>query len=222
MELNQVLSSVREDDEWIIPHDAHHAFYEHAVIRAQAIAVLHQCIIDNQIERAGAGRSRDTDLQLLYKAGSWIDFYRKTPRKGMEGWRGPAVVLAALGEGMLTVRFQAHSFDVPTNQCRPHILRNPLSSLNSSGPPVRAITAPATRAVAPPKASAAIEDDGQDAMFVIAETDEEFGILVSITSLMPLGSQKLHSVSMFKGILRPNKAAEQDDLALFKLGLEAS
>ena len=83
----------REDDDFIIPGEAHHAFYEHMVVRAKAISVLHQCIIDNQIERANTGRSRNTDLQALYKPGQWVDFWRKTPRKGWKGGEDPQLFL---------------------------------------------------------------------------------------------------------------------------------
>ena len=136
----------------------------------------------------------------------------------MEGWRGPAVVLAKLGEGMLTVRFQSTRFDVATNQCRPHLVRTPIASLQNSGPPAPAISDDNQ----PKPLAALVLDTESGAMFVTETDDEEFGLLVSVTALMPLNTQRLHAVVMYQGVLRPNKAAVQDNLELFNLGLKAA
>jgi hypothetical protein len=45
------------------------------------------------------------------------------------------VVLATLGEGYITVRWQSHTLDVPVTQVRPHLIRSPTAALHNSGKP---------------------------------------------------------------------------------------
>jgi hypothetical protein len=123
-----------EDGEFIVPEEAHGVFYEHQIVRSKAIAAFQQALIDERIERLSTARNR-TNNQMSYVPGAWVDFYRRTVSKQLEGWRGPAVVLALNGEGYITIRWQSHTLDVPVTQVRPHLLRTPNAALHNSGNP---------------------------------------------------------------------------------------
>ena len=107
--------------------------------------------MEERIQRNLKGRNR-TAIQFAYKPGMYVDFWRKTEKKQLQGWRGPATVLALLGEGYLTLRWQSHVLDIPVNHCRPHVHRVPLAI------PATAKPNASIEEAAAPEAAAALEE----------------------------------------------------------------
>ena len=132
-----------EDQEFVFPVEAHNVFYEHQIIRAKAIACFHEALIDERIQRNLSGRSR-TAVAQNYIPGMSVDFYRKSERKQLEGWRGPATILALTVEGYVTLRWQSHNLDIPVNHIRPHLDVFPRPALPA---PALAAVVPALPAV---------------------------------------------------------------------------
>ena len=111
------------------------AFFEHQIIRAKAIAVFHQSLLLSGLARVNHSRPRTTDQQL-FTPGQWVDIWRKPRNKSHAAWRGPCVVVALLGSGFITVRWQSVYYDIPIHHARPHYLQTPAAALENSGPPV--------------------------------------------------------------------------------------
>jgi hypothetical protein len=125
---------VDDESEFVSQHsDSSHGFYEHQIIRSRAIAVFHQAMLHQGMTKAVKGRTR-TNQQALFKPGDWVDIFRKPTNKNLMGWRGPAVVIALLGEGHVTCRWQSVFFDMPINLIRPHQTTTANASLESTGP----------------------------------------------------------------------------------------
>ena len=83
-----------EDSEYLVPIEAHTVFYEHQLVRSKAIASFHAAVIEERVERTLAGRSRNNAIQQKYTPGMHVDFFRKSEKKQLEGWRGPATILS--------------------------------------------------------------------------------------------------------------------------------
>ena len=109
-----------EEMEQISGYSDTEPFYEHAHVRMRAIQTFHQALLQHRMERALASRPRKGDVRT-YSPGDIVDVWRNPKQKSLAGWRGPATVLAQVGEGMLTVRWQSSLFDVPIHHVRPHL-----------------------------------------------------------------------------------------------------
>ena len=216
-----------EDNEFIVPPDSHGLFYEHQLCRAKAITAFQQALIDERIERLSSSRNR-TNNQSTYIPGMWVDFYRKTSTKQLEGWRGPAVVLALLGEGYVTIRWQSHTLDVPVPQLRPHLLRAPTAALHNSGKPTVLALPEVPQEIAignDPERAAFIEASCEDLWekFYFADAsdpiaDPSFDALVSCVALMPLNVQAIHAIRIQNGRVISTQAAMADFHVIFNLG----
>ena len=73
------------------------------------------------------------------------------------------MIVAMIGDGFISVRWQSVNFDVPVHHCRPHHTATPLASISDTGPPVPALLPPpgledATEAAAVADASMFVED----------------------------------------------------------------
>ena len=152
------------------------SFFEHAAVRAKAIAHFHQSLLATGLARVNTSRPR-SDEQRTYKVGEWVDCWRKPKNKDRSGWRGPCVIINLLGEGMLTVRWQGVYMDIPVHHARPHLTSTPTATLNATGPPVPAL-------IAPP-AAAAIADvsqapAGEEPLFVGIVDFEEQAVFLSL------------------------------------------
>ena len=217
--------------EYVYPLEAHNIFYEHNIARAKAIACFHQALIDQRLERNLQGRNRTTVSQL-YSAGQLVDFYRKPERKQLEGWRGPAVVLAPTGEGYITLRWQSHNLDIPVNHIRPHILLHPTTPLGTIAPsnpsavvPPVVIPAIASEPPVPVLTDTAAHVLWEQYWFSEASDyipDESFLTLVSVVATMPIGRSVVHGISVKNSTLQPSAAAQRDFCVLYNLGKEAA
>ena len=94
-------------------------FYKHQLCRVRATQALQEAILQSRVNRTSRARPR-TENAMIYSVGTEIDIYKRTTRKDLSGWRGPAVVVAVSGEGMVTVRWQGQYMDVLPHMCRPH------------------------------------------------------------------------------------------------------
>ena len=211
----------QEDDEFIVPEEAHNIFYEHLLVRTKAIAAFQQALVDERIERNLASRNR-TDNQMSYKPGQSVDFWKRSERKQLEGWRGPATILQLLGEGFASVRWQSQIIDVPINQIRPHIFRTPIPALPA--PP-----APPQLTDAPPAAiqeSIHFMNSSWEEYYHLEAVDNPidtaFEALVSVASSLPVTNQVIHGVINRKGVIGPTEAAARDNCVLFNLGKQTA
>ena len=214
-----------EDSEYLVPIEAHTVFYEHQLVRSKAIASFHAAVIEERVERTLAGRSRNNAIQQKYTPGMHVDFFRKSEKKQLEGWRGPATILSLLGEGYVTLRWQSHSLDIPVNHIRPHIHVAPIVAAPT--PPTVA-SVPAVEPAAP-----AIVDDASRAALAVWENywfteasnavmDDAFVSLVSCAALMPINTSIVHGLFTRNGVVLPSAAAERDSGILFGLGKDAA
>ena len=209
-------------------------FFEHAQVRARAIAHFHQALLHTGLARVNTSRPRADD-QRTYKVGEWVDVWRKPKNKDAAGWRGPCVVLSLLGEGFLTVRWQGVCFDIPIHHVRPHLTATPLATLNSTGPPVPAIAnqppAAAIENAAPVPAPPPPIEEGatvfiEEQCFWNAIEDPKCfrihsDVLPSIQSVvmsMKNGHQQIHAVTLHDKKLVQSPAMIQDGSAIFNLG----
>jgi hypothetical protein len=207
-------------------------FYEHAQVRAKAIAHFQQALIHTGLARVNTSRPR-ADQQKAYKIGEWVDVWRKPKNKDMAGWRGPCLVLTMLGEGFLTVRWQGLCFDIPAHHCRPHITATPTATLPSTGPPITAVLKPAIvdkPAIEEVDAQPQIEEG---AFIYIAEQcswnaieddtcfkiqSDVFPTLQSIAMCMKSGHQQIHAVTLDNTKVVQSDPMTRDGGAIFSLG----
>ena len=216
------------------------AFFEHAQIRAKAIAHFHQALLHSGLQRVKTARPR-ADEQRSFTIGQWVDVWRRPKQKDMSGWRGPCVVLSLQGEGFLTLRWQGVCFDAPVHHCRPHILATPIAALPSSGPPVPALPdkpRPADKDHADTALTAAayvkemcdweiehsceacdnIPDDSEQ-MFSCFKIDSDvMPTLQSVAMNMHAGHQQIHAVTMQGSKVHASDHLRQDGGAIFELG----
>ena len=218
-----------EDSEHIVPISAHTIFYEHQLIRSKAIASFHAAVIEERLERVLAGRSRNTANQQKYLVGMHVDFFRKSEKKQLEGWRGPATILALLGEGYVTLRWQSHTLDIPVNHVRPHINVTPTVAAPAPQPKESVVNASSDTAAGP----LAVVDDQTHTALVAWENywfteanntvmDDAFLSLVSCTALMPLNTTIVHGLYTKDNVVLPSAAAARDSGVLFSLGKDAA
>ena len=206
-------------------------FYEHHQVRAKAVQVFHEALLQQRLERALDARAR-TDYQGSYRIGQWVDIYRKPKQKSLTGWRGPAVVLAHLSEGFLTVRWQSMCLDVPVNHIRPHMVFSPHASLANSGP------APQSTEQAKDISAATVEDQKSEeaaahyihdmceweSYYQIEASDNSSDLhpsaqtLVSVAASMPVGTQLLHALEYRQGHVVSSEHARRDGHQIFDLG----
>ena len=130
------------------------AFYEHQIVRAKAIAIFHQSLLISGLARVNHARPRTTEQQL-FVPGQWVDVWRKPKNKNHAAWRGPCVVVALLGSGFITVRWQSVYYDVPIHHARPHFFQTPAATLENSGQPVVPAVKDADKAETPAIADSA-------------------------------------------------------------------
>ena len=205
-------------------------FYEMHQARAKAIQVFQEAVLQQRIERAVDSRPR-ADNQSSFRIGQWVDIYRKPKNKSLEGWRGPAVVLAHLGEGFLTCRWQGICMDVPVNHVRPHIVLSPHAAPGNSGPAPLEILPEATETTAPlaeAQVAANIVFDqcewevyyGEESTDNAASLHHSAHALVAVASGLPLGSQLLHVITIRQGAIISSEQARRDGHQLFNLGKE--
>ena len=200
------------------------------IIRAKSIAAFQQAIIDERIERNLHARSR-TDNQMSYKLGQSVDFYKKSERKQLEGWRGPAVILQLLGEGSATIRWQTQVYDIPVNLIRPHIFRTPITAQAQPEPAKPDPNAPKALGDKsqedPTKDKDSAEQIAMWEEYYFSEahdnpTDDNFAALVSCASSMPPCSQVIHGIVNKNGVLYPTEPAIRDSCVLYHLGRHAA
>ena len=223
------------------------AFYEHAQVRAKAIAHFQQALLTAGLQRVKTGRPR-ADEQRTFRIGQWVDCWRKPKNKDMTGWRGPCVVLALQGEGFLTLRWQGVCFDLPVHHCRPHVTATPAAALPSSGHPVPALTnaTSSTSAVveAEDKSPAdeslaaiafveslceweqenqceAVDDNLEESEYVFKCFKIDSDVLPTLQSVamsMNAGHQQIHAVTLRNTTVTPSDHLRQDGGAVFELG----
>ena len=219
-----------EDSEFLVPVEAHNVFFEHQLIRSKAIAAFHAAMMEERMERNLSGRSR-TAIQQKYVAGMTVDFYRKSEKKQLEGWRGPATILSLLGEGYVTLRWQSHSLDIPVNHIRPHIHVKPVVAAPKPVLPSAPVPAVEPAAEQPALAALVCQDERavmtawEDYWFSEASDftqDDAFLSLVSCVALQPINTSILHGITLRKGVVIPSGAAERDAGTLFALGKDAA
>ena len=176
-------------------------------------------MIEERIDKTLSARPRTT-LEQKFVIGQHVDFYRRSERKQLEGWRGPAIVLQLLTDGYLTLRWQSQTHDVPVNLVRPHASRV-------------AITA---RSQPAENASASIEDKRAEEVLpdqalvcklweeywlleaFDTQLDEAFNTLVSVTCSLPPTTHHVHGISNRNGVIKLSDAAVRDSAVLFNLG----
>ena len=105
------------------------------------------------------------------------------------------MVVALLGSGFITVRWQSIYLDIPIHHARPHYLQTPAATLENSGPPVVPATAPA---IAAPEIVPAIQTAAMlafEAIYHIEASDmpalmqpAEFYTLQSLASSIEMGA----------------------------------
>ena len=203
-------------------------FYEHQLIRARAIAVFQQSLIVTGLARVRTARPR-TSEQHTFAVGSWIDIWRKPKNKSVASWRGPCVVVALLGDGFLTVRWQSTYLDVPIHHCRPHFHTTPAATVENSGAPVikdNVNPSNTTDQIAVTDQSEALMFVSSSELFYNEEDDDmcflmqtpEFYTLQSMASSLTLSTQIIHAIVQVKNSPKPSFSAKSDDLSTYRLG----
>ena len=109
-----------EDSDEISAHSDSEPFFEHQQVRLRSTAAFQQALLQYRTQKASTARPRK-EAQSSYSIGDSVDVFRRPKSKDLTGWRGPATVLALLGEGLVTVRWQSTVYDVPVHHLRPHI-----------------------------------------------------------------------------------------------------
>ena len=109
-----------EDSEEITASSDNEPFYEHQQVRLRSCSAFQQALLQYRVQRASTARPRK-EFQASYSVGDVVDVFRKPKAKDLSGWRGPATVLALVGEGLITIRWQSTVFDAPIHHIRPHI-----------------------------------------------------------------------------------------------------
>ena len=94
-------------------------FYKHQLCRIRATQILQEQILQDRLQRTNRARPRTENI-MLYNIGTEVDVYKRTTRKDLSGWRGPATVVSVTGEGLITVRWQGQYMEVAPHMCRPH------------------------------------------------------------------------------------------------------
>jgi len=168
-------------------------------------------------------------MQQKLEIGSWVDIYRRPTTKQFTGWRGPCVLIAHLGEGFVTVRWQSVYLDVPVHHVRPHVMQRPDSSLNNSGAPVAPSDTPAIAAAPAADAIADAVSFIQDlALFekdhdceacdqVFLSTDTIYS-LQRISMTIESGTQHIHAVQVKPSGIQSSLAAQRDGFVIYNLG----
>ena len=167
--------------------------------------MFQQSLLLSGLARVNHARPRTSEQQLCVP-GQWVDVWRKPRNKSQAAWRGPCVVVAVLGSGFVTVRWQSIYYDIPTHHIRPHFLNTPSAVLENSGPPV----VPDTAALADQPAAAALANADSPVLFIdnvfesvysIEASDyatlqqpAEFYTLQSMIATMPASTQLIHAM----------------------------
>ena len=94
-------------------------FYKHQVCRIRATQVLQECILQDRLNRSTGSRHR-TETTSSYSIGMEVDVFKRTTRKDLSGWRGPAIITSISGEGTVCVKWQGTYQDFPPHLVRPH------------------------------------------------------------------------------------------------------
>ena len=209
------------------------SFYEHAQVRAKAIAHFHQALLHTGLARINTSRPRSDD-QKHYKVGEWVDIWRKPRNKEMAGWRGPCVILSLLGDGFVVVRWQGVCLDIPIHHCRPHVTATPIAALQSTGPPLRPISdkpkeeEPAKIVDAPSEEGATVyieekcfwnevEDAIKDPSCFRIQSDV-FPTLLSVAMNLSVNAQQVHAITLQGNKIHASEHLKQDGGAVFNLG----
>jgi hypothetical protein len=214
-------------------------FYEHQQVRLRCTSAFQQALIQYRVQRASTARPRK-EMQSSYSVGDVVDVYRRPKQKDLTGWRGPATVLALVGEGLVTVRWQSTVYDAPIHHLRPHIN---ISSTRALPPVLK----PAIEASPVDPFKSLMEkwdkeekeiDEKQASItgfcdrahsewetFYQEEIADQmrhhqahFDTLASIVSAMPSGTVQNHSVETRRGELFTSRDAQRDLRAIFAVG----
>ena len=183
-------------------------------------------MIAERLEKTMSARPRAT-LEQKFVIGQHVDFFRRSERKQLEGWRGPAIVLQLLTEGYIALRWQSQVHDVPVNLVRPHANRKAITAITARFPEPEPAAPSSTEPVEDDRAAEAAR---AEAMFcqlweeywlmeaTDAPLDEPFNALVSVASNLPPTTQHIHGISNKNGVIKLSEAAVRDSAVLFNLG----
>jgi hypothetical protein len=220
-------------------------FYEMQQVRMHSVQAFQKALLHYRITKANSSRSRKSN-QSNYKIGDIVDVFRRPKHRDLQGWRGPCTVIQLLGEGLICVRWQSMTLDVPVHMLRPHIS----VSLTKALPPVsnplqeyvkdrddEEAAADAVEIAELDKALAASSNPAtvSTATFFLDEhrvweafygeeiADQLKGdhtcldTLVSLTSAMPSGSSQVHTVLVLKDKLKVSREAERDSKCIWNV-----
>ena len=95
-------------------------FYEMQQVRIRSTQAFQQALLRYRVHKATTARPRK-EAQQTYKVGDTVDIWRRPKQRDLQGWRGPAIVIQLLGEGMLCVRWQSMVIDLPVHHVNSHI-----------------------------------------------------------------------------------------------------
>ena len=196
-------------------------FYQHQQVRMRAIASFQGSLLQHRLHRATVARPRSAQDEAL-RPNMLIDFYRHG-NKELTGWRGPATLLALLGNGLCSVRWQSTTLDIPTNHIRQHLTLIQYDTINDPIDNVvdeRAAAAAPAAAALPPVVEAFVTelDDETGEREHELSRFESAQPLFSLAQLMPSNSIQVHMIEDLNGKIISSAAALRDLHATFNFG----
>ena len=227
----------QEDSECISMFTDNEPFFEHQQVRLHSIQAFQQALLKYRITKATTARPRKSN-QTMYKIGDVVDIYRRPKHRDLQGWRGPATVIQLLGEGLLCVRWQSMTLDVPVHMIRPHIsvsstkelppVENPLKQYVKDREDEEAAADTAVIAQLDQASSSSgtfflDEHRVWEAFYNEEIADQLKGdhtcldTLVSLTSAMPTGTSQIHTVLVLKDKLTVSREAERDSKCIWNV-----
>ena len=219
-------------------------FFEMQQIRLRSAQAFQQALLRYRVKKATTARPRK-EAQQAYKVGDTVDIWRRPKHRDLQGWRGPAVVIQLLGEGMLCVRWQSMVIDLPVHHARPHINVSSTAAL----PPTKKNAFQKWIDTHAPDDETRVQREMKDVSELDSKLDEAsmftfftkehntwelfyneeiadqlkedhacLDTLTSMTASMPNGTIQIHSVTLNKaGTLSLSREATRDNRCIWKV-----
>ena len=205
-----------DETEQLSATDGSLPFHELQHVRMRSIQAFQGALLRYRLEQSQSRLSR-SDKTENYIVGAVIDIYIKPARKDVEGWRGPAILIAFVGEGLVTVRWQSTLRDLPMRYIRPHVTLARSSKLVVPAHNAPTVDVPAV--VAEEQAMFCQIRNTTEAF--LGETDQlrspYLDSLISVTSCLQLGTQQLHACDTHDSKITWSRDATRDSQALYTL-----
>jgi len=191
--------------------------YQHQQVRMRAIASFQSSLLQHRLLRATVARPRSAQDEAL-KPNMLVDFYRIN-NKELSGWRGPATLLALLGNGLCSVRWQSTTLDVPTHHVRQHLTLLQYDAIEDQQDDPSDVPAAAPATMAPIAAEAFVTelDDTTGELERELSRFEDAQPLFSLAQIMPKSSIQVHMISDLNGKIVSSAPARLDLHVTFNL-----